>query len=128
MGGAQTLAATMAGASCLAIECQPSRIAMRLDTGYLDVEAKTLDEALDLVTNSRTPLSVGLCANAADIYPELVRRGVRPDLVTDPVSYTHLEARRRAVRHPPPRERRLRSTRSGRPRRAVCLLYTSRCV
>ena len=86
MGGAQTLAATMAGASCLAIECQPSRIAMRLDTGYLDVEAKTLDEALDLVTNSRTPLSVGLCANAADIYPELVRRGVRPDLVTDQTS------------------------------------------
>ncbi|MDO9364169.1 MAG: urocanate hydratase [Sphingopyxis sp.] len=86
MGGAQTLAATMAGASCLAIECQPSRIAMRLDTGYLDVEAKTLDEALDLVTNAKTPLSVGLCANAADIYPELVRRGVRPDLVTDQTS------------------------------------------
>jgi urocanate hydratase len=86
MGGAQTLAATMAGASCLAIECQPSRIAMRLNTGYLDVEAKTLDEALDLVTNAKTPLSVGLCANAADIYPELVRRGVRPDLVTDQTS------------------------------------------
>ena len=86
MGGAQTLAATMAGASCLAIECQPSRIAMRLDTGYLDVEAKTLDEALDLVANAKTPLSVGLCANAADIYPELVRRGVRPDLVTDQTS------------------------------------------
>ena len=86
MGGAQTLAATMAGASCLAIECQPSRIAMRLDTGYLDVEAKTLDEALDLVTNAKTPLSVGLCANAADIYPELVRLGVRPDLVTDQTS------------------------------------------
>ncbi|MDO9367553.1 MAG: urocanate hydratase [Sphingopyxis sp.] len=86
MGGAQTLAATMAGASCLAIECQPSRIAMRLETGYLDVEAKTLDEALDLVIHARTPLSVGLCANAADIYPELVRRGVRPDLVTDQTS------------------------------------------
>jgi len=86
MGGAQPLAATMAGASCLAIECQPSRIAMRLETGYLDVEAKTLDEALDIVTNAKTPLSVGLCANAADIYPELVRRGVRPDLVTDQTS------------------------------------------
>ena len=86
MGGAQPLAATMAGASCLAVECQPSRIAMRLETGYLDVEAKTLDEALDLVTNAREPLSVGLCANAADIYPELVRRGVQPDLVTDQTS------------------------------------------
>lgn len=86
MGGAQPLAATMAGYSCLAIECQPSRIAMRLETGYLDVEAKTLDEALDLVTNAKTPLSVGLCANAADIYPELVRRGVRPDIVTDQTS------------------------------------------
>ncbi|WP_332820158.1 urocanate hydratase [Sphingopyxis sp.] len=86
MGGAQPLAATMAGYSCLAIECQPSRIAMRLETGYLDVEAKTLDEALDLVTNAKTPLSVGLCANAADIYPELVRRDVRPDIVTDQTS------------------------------------------
>ena len=86
MGGAQPLAATMAGASCLAVECQPSRIAMRLETGYLDVEAKTLDEALDLVTNAREPLSVGLCANAADIYSELVRRGVQPDLVTDQTS------------------------------------------
>jgi len=86
MGGAQPLAATMAGASCIAVECQPSRIAMRLDTGYLDREAATLDEALEIVTTAKTPVSVGLLANAADIYPELVRRGVRPDLVTDQTS------------------------------------------
>jgi len=86
MGGAQPLAATMAGASCLAIECQPSRIAMRLETGYLDREAHSLDEALEIVTTSTTPVSVGLLGNAADIYPELVRRGVRPDLVTDQTS------------------------------------------
>ncbi len=86
MGGAQPLAATMAGASCLAIECQPSRIEMRLKTGYLDRAADTLDEALDIVTNAKAPVSVGLLGNAADIYPELVRRGVRPDVVTDQTS------------------------------------------
>lgn len=59
---------------------------MRLQTGYLDVEAKSLDEALELVTNAKKPLSVGLAGNAADIYPELVRRGVRPDIVTDQTS------------------------------------------
>jgi len=86
MGGAQPLAATMAGASCLAIECQPSRIEMRLATGYLDRRASSLDEALEIVTNAKSPISVGLLGNAADIYPELVRRGVRPDLVTDQTS------------------------------------------
>jgi len=86
MGGAQPLAAVMAGASCLAIECQPSRIAMRLETGYLDVEAKSLDEALAMIGQTKEPISVGLCANAADVYPELVRRSVRPDLVTDQTS------------------------------------------
>ena len=86
MGGAQPLAATMAGASCLAIECQPSRIEMRLKTGYLDRAAQSLDEALDIVTNAKEPVSVGLLGNAADIYPELVRRGVRPDVVTDQTS------------------------------------------
>ena len=86
MGGAQPLAATMAGASCLAIECQPSRIEMRLKTGYLDRAATSLDEALEIVTNSPTPISVGLLGNAADIYPELVRRGVRPHAVTDQTS------------------------------------------
>ncbi len=86
MGGAQPLAATMAGASCLAIECQPSRIEMRWQTGYLDRQAATLDEALEIVTTATTPVSVGLLGNAADIYPELFRRGVRPDLVADQTS------------------------------------------
>jgi urocanate hydratase len=89
MGGAQPLAATMAGASMLAIECQPSRIAMRLRTGYLDREAQTLGEALALMaqaTRERKALSVGLCGNAAEVLPELLRRGVRPDAVTDQTS------------------------------------------
>ncbi len=88
MGGAQPLAATMAGASMLAVECQPSRIEMRLRTGYLDRQAATLDEALALMDAARTgsPVSVGLLGNAADVFPELVRRGVRPDIVTDQTS------------------------------------------
>ena len=89
MGGAQPLAATMAGASCLAIECQPSRIEMRLRTRYLAVAADTLDEALALLNQSikdKNPQSIGLLGNAADILPELIRRGVRPDLVTDQTS------------------------------------------
>ena len=89
MGGAQTLAATMAGASCLAVECQRSRIEMRLKTRYLDVMAETLDEALALIERAKEtgkPISVGLLGNAADVLPELVRRGVRPDLVTDQTS------------------------------------------
>ena len=89
MGGAQPLAATMAGASMLAVECQPSRIEMRLKTGYLDVEARALDEALAMIERARRekkPLSVGLLANAAEVFPELVRRGVKPDVVTDQTS------------------------------------------
>ena len=93
MGGAQPLAATMAGASCLAIECQPSRIEMRLRTGYLDAQAADLDEALarvEAACKAGRPVSIGLLGNAADIYPELVRRmqagGLRPDLVTDQTS------------------------------------------
>jgi urocanate hydratase len=89
MGGAQPLAAVMAGASLLAVECQPSRIEMRLRTGYLDAQANTLDEALALIERSGRqgrPLSVGLLGNAAEIFPELVRRGVRPDVVTDQTS------------------------------------------
>src|SRR5712691_2583074 len=68
MGGAQPLAATMAGASLLAIECQPSRIEMRLKTGYLDAQAKDLDEALAMMeraSHERKPLSVGVLGNAA---------------------------------------------------------------
>jgi urocanate hydratase len=89
MGGAQPLAAVMAGASCLAIECQPSRIEMRLRTRYLDRQAKDLDEALAIMAQAgrdKKPVSVGLVGNAADIFPELVRRGVRPDAVTDQTS------------------------------------------
>jgi urocanate hydratase len=89
MGGAQPLAATMAGASMLAIECQPSRIEMRLKTRYLDKQAASLDEALSLLqdaTAKRQPISIGLVGNAAEILPELVRRGVRPDMVTDQTS------------------------------------------
>ena len=79
----------MAGASMLAIECQPSRIEMRLRTGYLDRQASTLEEALAIIAQaaqSRKPVSVGLLGNAAEMFPELVRRGVRPDIVTDQTS------------------------------------------
>jgi urocanate hydratase len=89
MGGAQPLAATMAGASMLAVECQPSRIEMRLKTGYLDTEAKDLDEALAMIERScreKKPLSVGVVGNAAEVFPELFRRGIRPDVVTDQTS------------------------------------------
>jgi urocanate hydratase len=89
MGGAQPLAATMAGASMLAIECQPSRIQKRLDTGYLDTSTESLDEALRLIDKSiadRKPVSVGLLGNAAEVLPELLQRGVRPDAVTDQTS------------------------------------------
>jgi urocanate hydratase len=89
MGGAQPLAATMAGASMLAVECQADRIDKRLQTGYLDRRADSLDEALELVMGSvekRRPLSVGLLGNAADVLPELLRRGVRPDALTDQTS------------------------------------------
>jgi urocanate hydratase len=89
MGGAQPLAATMAGASLLAIECQPSRVEMRLKTGYLDAQAKTLDEALAMIERAcgaREALSVAVLGNAAETLPELARRGVRPDVVTDQTS------------------------------------------
>jgi urocanate hydratase len=89
MGGAQPLAAVMAGASCLAVECQPSRIEMRLRTGYLDRHTASLDEALAIIEDScrtRKPASVGLLGNAAEVLPELLRRGVRPDILTDQTS------------------------------------------
>jgi urocanate hydratase len=89
MGGAQPLAATMAGASMLAIECRPERIAKRLATRYLDSEAASLDQALELIERARRsgkPQSVGLLGNASEVLPELLRRGVRPDAVTDQTS------------------------------------------
>jgi urocanate hydratase len=89
MGGAQPLAATMAGASMLAVECDLSRIKKRLASRYLDKYTENLEEALNWIQNAchqKQPLSVGLLANAAEIYPELVRRGIKPDLVTDQTS------------------------------------------
>ncbi|MBV9709372.1 MAG: urocanate hydratase [Ktedonobacteraceae bacterium] len=89
MGGAQPLASTMAGASMLAVECDATRIQKRLDSGYCDAIASTLDEALDQIREActlRQPLSIGLLGNAAEIYPELVRRGIKPDMVTDQTS------------------------------------------
>ena len=89
MGGAQPLAATMAGASMLAIECQADRIEKRLATGYLDVRAESLHHALNLLSDAAATnkaLSIGLLGNAAEIVPDLVKRGVRPDAVTDQTS------------------------------------------
>ena len=89
MGGAQPLAATMAGASCLAVECRPSSIEFRLRTGYVDCQAKDLDDALVIIERAsaeKKPISVALLGNAADILPELLKRGVRPDCVTDQTS------------------------------------------
>ncbi len=89
MGGAQPLAATMAGASMLAIECQSDRIDMRLATGYLDRRAETLDDAMAIIEQSlrdRKPVSVGLLGNAAEILPQMLERGLRPDALTDQTS------------------------------------------
>jgi urocanate hydratase len=89
MGGAQPLAATMAGASMLAIECRQASIDMRLRTRYVDEQAEDLDDALARIERYRgegTARSVALLGNAAEILPELVRRGVRPDAVTDQTS------------------------------------------
>jgi len=89
MGGAQPLAATMAGASMLAVECDPARIRKRLESGYLDEMETHLDAALARIEKAKgdgEAVSVGLVGNAAEILPELVRRGVRPDAVTDQTS------------------------------------------
>ncbi|ANL36764.1 urocanate hydratase [Rhizobium phaseoli] len=89
MGGAQPLAAVMAGACCLAVECNPDSIDFRLRTRYLDAKAETLDEALEMIdrwTKAGEAKSVGLLGNAAEILPEMVRRGIRPDMVTDQTS------------------------------------------
>jgi urocanate hydratase len=89
MGGAQPLAATLAGASILCIECDPARIERRLATRYLDRRADSLDDALALIREAcarREPLSVGLLGNAAEILPELLRRGIKPDILTDQTS------------------------------------------
>jgi len=89
MGGAQPLAATMAGASMLAIECQEDRIAKRIETGYLDTRAATLEEALEIIERAAAedqPVSVGLLGNVAEILPDLVRKKIFPDALTDQTS------------------------------------------
>jgi urocanate hydratase len=89
MGGAQPLAAVMAGACCLAVECNPDSIDFRQRTRYVDEKAETLDEALEMIerwTAAGEAKSVGLLGNAADIFPEIHRRGIRPDMVTDQTS------------------------------------------
>ncbi|RVB59290.1 urocanate hydratase [Mesorhizobium sp. M7A.F.Ca.CA.004.06.1.1] len=89
MGGAQPPAAVMAGACCLAIECNPDSIDFRLRTRYVDERADTLDEALEKIerwTKAGEAKSVGLLGNTADIVPEMFRRGIRPDMVTDQTS------------------------------------------
>ena len=89
MGGAQPLAATMAGASILCVECRAERIERRIDSGYLDRWTADLEEALGWIETAgtaRQAVSIGLLGNAAEIFPELVARGVRPDIVTDQTS------------------------------------------
>jgi urocanate hydratase len=90
MGGAQPLAATMAGASMIAIECDPSRIEMRLRTGYLDAQAKSIDEAASMLANAKAPMSIGVLGNAAELVPEFLKRArssqFKPALVTDQTS------------------------------------------
>ncbi len=89
MGGAQPLAATMAGASMIAVECQESRIDFRLRTAYIDRKASSLDEAMAMLADaleSGKPVSIGLLGNAGEILPEMVRRGIKPDAVTDQTS------------------------------------------
>lgn len=89
MGGAQPLAATMAGFSMIAVECDESRIDYRLRTGYVDRKATTLDEALAIIEDAKqtaTPISIGLLGNAADVYAEIVQRGIVPDVTTDQTS------------------------------------------
>lgn len=89
MGGAQPLAATMAGASMIAVECKPSSIDFRLRTRYLDEKADSVDEALTIIEAAHAKgkaVSVGVLGNAAEIFPDMVRRGIRPDVVTDQTS------------------------------------------
>ncbi len=86
MGGAQTLAATMAGASMIAVECDESRIDKRLETGYCDYKAYGFDEARKLIENSDKPISVGLLGNAAEVFAEILKNDFLPDAVTDQTS------------------------------------------
>jgi urocanate hydratase len=115
MGGAQPLAATMAGASVICVEVDESRINRRVKQGFCDVKVKTLDKAIKLIkehTKSGKPISVGLVGNCAEIFPEIFRRGIVPDMVTDqtsahdelngyiPEGLTMIEARRLRQKDP----------------------------
>src|SRR5690606_9701935 len=115
MGGAQPLAATMNGAAFLGVDVDPERIRRRVDSGYCDVMSEDLDEALELVMNARSrgdALSVGLVGNIATVLPELLRRDLVPDVLTDqtsahdlvrgyvPVGHTPAEAARFYERDP----------------------------
>jgi len=86
MGGAQPLAAVMAGAHCIAIEVQESRIEKRLETRYLDRRATSINQALEIIRAATEPTSVGLLGNAAEILPEMLKRGIKPDALTDQTS------------------------------------------
>jgi len=89
MGGAQPLAAVFAGACCLAVECDPERINARLRTGYLDEKADSLEEAMAMIerwTDNGEAKSVGLLGNAAEIFPEMAAKNIKPDMVTDQTS------------------------------------------
>jgi len=86
MGGAQPLAAVMAGAHCIAIEVQDSRIEKRLETRYVDRRATSIEEALEIIRTATEPTSVGLLGNAAEILPEMLKRGIKPDALTDQTS------------------------------------------
>jgi urocanate hydratase len=89
MGGAQPLAATMAGFSMIAVECDETRIDFRLKTRYVDKKATTIDEALGMIEEAKRtgkPVSIGLLGNAADVFAEFVTRGITPDCVTDQTS------------------------------------------
>ena len=125
MGGAQPLAVTMAGGVAICVEVDPSRIARRLETRYLDVEANDIDHALELATTAAGPLSIGLRGNCADVVPELLRRGAPIDIVTDQTSAhdpLRLPAERDRLRGlgrgaPAPGLRRPRARVDGPPRR-----------
>jgi urocanate hydratase len=86
MGGAQPLAVTMNDGDCIAVEVDPWRIQRRVETGYCDIQADSLDEALKMLDEADGPLSIGLLGNIAEVLPEMVRRGIVPDVVTDQTS------------------------------------------
>ncbi len=122
MGGAQPLAAVMAGAHCIAIEVQESRIEKRLETRYLDRRASSIDEALEIIRTAEEPTSVGLLGNAAEILPEMLTRGIRPDALTDQTSRARSRQRllpRGLERRQMAGDARARSRRGGRSGEAV---------